>query len=300
LQGPAIPALIEVLKKSENPRVIERVAYTLGFLGKKSKEAVPTLIKKLKHTNKDIRIFLIRTLVKIGWGTKPVIQVLLNIKEKDKNKEVKKAALEALKIPHLIETIENMENKKEVERAVKVIEMIGEPIIPYLFESLNKEESGGGLPEKLLIKIAKKKGKSFLIPYFVKNVTEEEPYLLVNIIRIIKRLEIKSEKLAELFVPILASENGTVPHEASNVLWAMMPISLPAIIKGIDHKNNRVRSKSIFLLGNIIHKTPLLFKKLKKAQKESLFKSLEKAQKEKDSELKEKANDVLEFLKGIE
>jgi len=94
--APAVPVLIDALQDPES-RTRSPVAFALGQIGPNASNAVPALIRTLDDEWWYVRENAAIALGKIGSNAAPAIPALANLAQGDRNEDVRKAALEAIK-----------------------------------------------------------------------------------------------------------------------------------------------------------------------------------------------------------
>ena len=109
-QGKTIKEWTEQLLKSTKTKDREEAALTLGELGPKAKDAVPSLILALKDNSRKLNMQVVDALARIGPDAKSAIPALKNLSNQTKSKRTRQMILQA------IQDIERTSTKWTIER----------------------------------------------------------------------------------------------------------------------------------------------------------------------------------------
>jgi HEAT repeat protein len=145
----AVPSFREALEDPE-PSVAERAAEGLGWIGPDAKEAVPTLIKRLKDPpSENFRVTAVAALGRIGPKAKAAVPLLIElIQQKEAPAKARRTAVSALgkmgpiaktAVPTLIEALAERELEQAAVGALIQMGRAAQPAVPALSKRLRPE-----------------------------------------------------------------------------------------------------------------------------------------------------------------
>jgi hypothetical protein len=91
----AVPGLIRIYEKDISPSSQSSAALALGHIGRGAQAALPALIRRFNHTNKNVRFYAVSAVMHIGGDPEVVIPALTGAL-KDSNVDVRWNALSGL------------------------------------------------------------------------------------------------------------------------------------------------------------------------------------------------------------
>lgn len=222
------PALIAALKDAD-PEVVGNAIDALAAGGK---DVVPAVAVGLG--NKDLRLFAVRILGRIGADSKAAVPALIK----------------AL-------SVDDVEFKREVHFTLGIIGPDSAPAVPELMKSLSSDEE---LIRNSAIFALGKIGPAAkdALPALRKNVTSEDRMLKRVSVWAMLKIDRGNERLSRLAVPLLAEGLGhemeMVRYEAAVALGEIGDLAkpaLPALKQALEDKSAHVRDAAAEALKRI-------------------------------------------------